>query len=137
MISLRLQMFGGGGSGSGGKGGGKTGTGATNASAYSLPGHHGSAGGTKFDGGSKYPDAKKSEPDEKEKEEKRVSSPVRSIDRKETYIVYDSKGKEIEEVSGAVLERRINNREFRYNNSEEKWIDKRTNKQRIVRRKLR
>lgn len=120
MIRLKLLMFGGGGS--------KSGTGKTNASTAVAPGHHGSAGGTAFDGGSKYPDAK---------EEKRVSSPVKSIDRKEDYIIYDSKGREIEEVSGAALEKRINNREFRYNNSEEKWIDKRTNKQRIVRRKLR
>lgn len=129
MIRMNLWLFGGSGSssGAGGSGGAGKGTGATPTG--TGPGHHGSAGGQNMHSGNSAQDLPN--------RSTQVSSPVKSIDRKETYVIYDSKGKEVKEESGASLTSRIDNRTLRYNNMLEKWVDKRDNKQYVIRKKRR
>lgn len=121
MIRLRLQTFGGGGS--------KSGTGTTNAVSSVAPGNHGSAGGRSMDN---------KEIQKVEKKSYTVSEPVRTIDARETYVLYDTKGKIINDnASGAELKRNQDNGKLRYNISYGKWVIKTSNKQIIIRRKKR
>ena len=123
MVELDMHKFGGRGSGSGGGGAGSTGTGRGG----SPGGGKGSAGGTKKDSGGAPAASKKSVS---------VSEPVQTIDVNSRYIIYNSQGKELRsDVSGASLQREIEDKKLKYNNSYGKWVVKSNNKQLIIRRR--
>lgn len=125
MIDLNLLLFGGNGSGSGGgkggSGGGKGGTGSTSSNS---PGHHGSAGGTNMSSGGNKSNDRKESSDSKEKTKGKstaVSDPVSRItDPNATYVLYNSRGKELREVSGKALLQNIKEERLTY----KPWIDK-------------
>ena len=122
MIDLNLLLFGGNGSGSGG---GKKGTGATDATSYSTPSRHGSAGGTSMSsGGNVSKDRKESSESREETTRKStaVSEPVSRItDPNATYVLYDTRGKEVKDISGSSLLRDMKSAEIHYNPRTEKW----------------
>lgn len=122
MIELMLQLFGGGGGKSGAGGGaGSTGTGKGG----SHSNGRGSAGGTNNSSGGAP--AKKTIS---------VSEPVKTIDEKARYVIYNSAGKELKsDVSGASLKREVEDKKLRYNGTEDKWVVKSNNKRIIIRRR--
>ena len=116
MIELMLQLFGG--------GGGKSGAGGGSGAGSHSSGK-GSAGGTKKDSGGAP--AKKSIS---------VSEPVKTIDEKSRYVLYNAQGKELKsDVSGASLKREIEDKKLRYNGTEDKWVVKSNNRRLIIRRR--
>ena len=118
MISLILQMFGGGGSGSGGKGGGKTGTGATNAVAYSSPDHHGSAGGRAADSGKKRDD---NGDDKRLRLGGYITSPGK-IEEKSDYVLINVKDGSLKGRSGSDLLKLIDDKKIRYDRKKYMWV---------------
>lgn len=136
MIDLNLLLFGGNGSGSGG---GKKGTGASGSTSSNAPGHHGSAGGTSMSSGGNVPKDRKESSESREETTRKstaVSEPVSRItDPNATYVLYDTRGKEVKDISGSSLLHDMKSEEIHYNPRTEKWETSKGTRYIIRRRK--